>query len=739
MNRIASAVIVAVFAGSLLSCQQHVPPGDALPEEEKEARRALAQTPIALTGRLVSTDGSPIKGATLQLRDEKVTSGDDGSFRFGTLSRRNELLEIQAPGFRPDVIPVSLRRAVNEKEVSLAPHVLTAAAPDQARLLFTGDVSLGRRFIDPEEQTAPDAMPEDSPTALIQVSKPDQGAIKAMSFVKPLFATADYRVVNLESVVTDSPKTPHKTKPYVFFTLPGSLAGLTSIGVDYVGLGNNHIYDYLEAGITDTIRHVESAGFSHSGAGSNLTQALAPYRHAISGKTYSFVSACSVAGEEYDTNFLASDTKGGAADLRETVRVGEVILKETADGNLPVAVFHGGFEYSDRPSANVERHLKAAADEGAVIGIGHHPHTPQGFAWHNGVLLAYSLGNFAFDQDRMETMIGLVVEADFSGAKLDRARVLPVYLEDYRPRMISGALSDAALRRVAWLSHEQGAQLALSNGRAFILRPGNNAARKTRKVTVPVTVDAQGFAVVDARSHLTGTESVVNVAANTAGLKLIPGRDILRFGDFEDHDVDGDEGELARWDTGDEAAFPCVHAARRGVSGLCLVRSDYGGNTASAILRNRVRLPQDGQQPPNRFVSLVGWSLNRGAGKTKIEAEYRSTEGDKTFGNQTVLGSVAEQEDWALFARDFSLPAEPDSPTVTNSPRAFTLRIEHERPKQRDGYVVFDDLAVVAWESGQSGGTLTLPGPHDFDFIRVEAAAGTYELSLDIEEVSVAQ
>ena len=43
------------------------------------------------------------------------------------------------------------------------------------RMLFGGDVSLGRRFLDPTDQTPRDRVPQDHPDALIRVSDPLPG------------------------------------------------------------------------------------------------------------------------------------------------------------------------------------------------------------------------------------------------------------------------------------------------------------------------------------------------------------------------------------------------------------------------------------------------------------------------------------------------------------------------------------------------------------------------------------
>jgi poly-gamma-glutamate capsule biosynthesis protein CapA/YwtB (metallophosphatase superfamily) len=49
-------------------------------------------------------------------------------------------------------------------------------------------------------------------------------------------------------------------------------------------------------------------------------------------------------------------------------------------------------------------------DNGATIFIGHHPHVVQPIEVYNGGVIAYSLGNFVFDEDRFDKSTGLLLE-----------------------------------------------------------------------------------------------------------------------------------------------------------------------------------------------------------------------------------------------------------------------------------------------------------------------------------------
>jgi hypothetical protein len=63
---------------------------------------------------------------------------------------------------------------------------------------------------------------------------------------------------------------------------------------------------------------------------------------------------------------------------------------------------------------------------GADLIIGHHPHVPQPIAVQGEQLVAYSLGNFLFDQGRYETEQGLALRAFFDDQGLRAAQLLPL-------------------------------------------------------------------------------------------------------------------------------------------------------------------------------------------------------------------------------------------------------------------------------------------------------------------------
>ena len=102
-----------------------------------------------------------------------------------------------------------------------------------------------------------------------------------MSFLaglQPLVTGSDALILNLETVLADSPTSPFEgKKPYLGWDNPERTADcLRQLGVTAVSLANNHSMDYGASHLLETRAHLEKAGISAFGAGANRKEAAAP-------------------------------------------------------------------------------------------------------------------------------------------------------------------------------------------------------------------------------------------------------------------------------------------------------------------------------------------------------------------------------------------------------------------------------------------------------------------------------
>lgn len=709
---------------------------DSIPGSELAARQAYFARPVAVRGRVLGGDGAPLPDATVSIGEAFTRSDAAGRFELGGLTRQNRALSIERAGHRPHWAGLQLNVPLEVDWVELPDLRLTPSDPAVVRFLFGGDTSFGRRFLDPRERFGRHEMPEDDPDALIRVSDPLPGSRGVLARMAPLFRRVDFPVINLETVVTRAPVTPHQEKDFAYFSLPESLPALTELGVRYVSLGNNHVYDYLEQGIADTLANVTAAGLAHSGAGRTAEEAFLAHRVELGGHPYSFLSMSSVSGEQFAISYNATADKGGAADLRDDAAVRAAIQREAALGRHPIVQLHTGREYSFAPTGYVFDRLELVAAEKPALIIGHHPHVAQGFGFHGGVFAVHSLGNFLFDQLRLDTMLSMVVQIDLRAGELGAVRAIPIYIEDSVPRPLVGATAERLLRRLAELSAPHGARVLPEAGWGSVVRSGAAAAGAERAVTLEVEVPEQGWTIVDLRGVQRPSESVAHVelALGTSG-RL--GRDILEgHGDFEDIDVDDELYEISRWDVTGASAFPCLSRVYRGTAGLCSVRRAAHQSDSVIPLRNRVRVVGDSEHAPNKSLSLLAYHRGENAGAVRIKASYHASVGEREFGEAIVFERAGGSYDWEPLRVDLALP--PDDPAHPQSyeenARALRIFLRQSPPSEGEALWAVDDVAIVNWDLPLEGTRAEVSTPHARDFLRLEGAPGRYAVGLRFRE-----
>jgi len=707
---------------------------------EQRARDAYDAAPVSLVGRVLDANGEPVSGAEVALSgggldSVSVATDADGRFAFAALERRNRLVSVASDEGRPALAVAVLAVPTDVAEVVLDAFIVDANPAGTTRFLFTGDVALGRRFIDPEEISPLDEVPVPNDAALISTADPGPGSSAVFEHVAALFASVDYPVVNLESPVTDSPNNPHPTKSFVFFTLPGSLPALRDVGVGYVSLGNNHIYDYLEGGLFDTFDALDEVGIAYSGAGQDDATAFAPHRVELGGASYDLVSATSVVGDQHEIDYVAAERKGGAADLRDTAALQASVDNATIAGSVPILQLHTGTEYGQRAETEPGSFFDLALSTGAPLVIGHHPHVTQGIDATDDSLVFHSLGNFAFDQTRLETMLGLAAVVDMRNGRATTAFGVPVYLEDFRPRMIGGVLNAREVRRFGALSDS--VAVYPHGGRGWI-DLDDNAAVVERTATVTVAVGDNGVGIVDLRQVIEPNESLASVAGANGIDRVRVGRDLLTYGDIEDYDADGDFAEAERWDLSRDSLQVCLHRARTGIAGICSFRDSLNSSDSVLAFRHRVRFVGHAEGTPNKDISLYGYLHRENAGDVAIVARYFSSSGGRVFGEEIAFELAAGSSDWLPLVADLDVPDDQEgvsSRSSTAQPRAVRLFLRQSPPDDGVGQVAYDDLAVISWEPDNVGDGRGLVTPNDAEFLRVDGAPGEYEIEVGLRQL----
>jgi len=693
------------------------------------------KTKLALAGTVVDRQGQPISGATVQVlafgaaaanAGRTATTDGSGVFQLGDLDRRSVLLKITRAGYYTEIIPADLHRPASEGSTSVGNLTLTDKRSGRVRLMFVGDTMFGRRFTDEDQ----DGQQETGD--LIRSSSRAADAQKVVSYVADALSSADYAVANLECAVSASPGQEHPYKAYTFYSHPDTLAGLNAAGIDGVSLGNNHVFDYMGTGVYDTINAVADHGLDFTGAEMSETAALdSVIRRTVSGVPLSLqgFSDLRTDGSQL-TNYLLvalDPAKPGALDANDD-NFDEFFAAE--DGRFRVPMLHGGQEYSSYPIDEMRQRFVDLVDGGAGLVVAHHTHTMHGVGLvdpgDGPRFVLMSLGNFIFDQSTFATTQSLIAVADVdetaSGFDVARLELIPVHVENYVPKLLTGRALERHARQLGHLSStlpltptDSGQPDGLRGAVVFPWRQRVVALRDPSQYVSHASDESLSLAVKAGRAgpiaftRTNATDALVGVKTGAAA-KVEVGREILLYGNFEDVDVDGDYLEGFGWEQTDHRYVQSKHAYT-GVAAAVLIRDDDHSNDVEMPLRRTIPIPGGSE------LTLRGHVRADNGGTFKVVTRFYDGDGD-AIGTHERYSHTGGTYGWTQFTASFTAPAGAASIRVS---------LKQSPTVAGEGRVYVDDVALIQWDPAKADGKagLTLPGPNNYGYLRFSDVAAS--------------
>lgn len=242
---------------------------------------------------------------------------------------------------------------------------------------------------------------------------------------------ADIMMVNNEFTYSDRGQ-PLSGKTFTFRAKPEMAAELDRLSVDIVSLANNHVYDYGETALLDTLDTLDQYGIPYVGAGRNLGEAKEIAYFQAGDMRLAYVSATQIE-RSYVYTKEATETGAGVLRTYDPAVFLEVIRKAEETSDFVVVYVHWGTEGTDQVEADQRQLGYQYIDAGADLVIGAHPHCLQGIEFYQGVPIVYSLGNYWFNSRTLNT--GLV-EADVSKEGILELRFVPCLQKGCRTRLI---------------------------------------------------------------------------------------------------------------------------------------------------------------------------------------------------------------------------------------------------------------------------------------------------------------
>lgn len=227
---------------------------------------------------------------------------------------------------------------------------------------------------------------------------------------------AALRIVNLETAVT-ARGTPWPGKGIHYRMHPGNLDCLRSARLSACSLANNHVLDWGQEGLADTLAALDAAGIPHAGAGLDEAQALRPCVLPVAGGDRLLLSAWAAPECGVPPQWAAGPGRPGVAllpdlSLRSAEAVAEAVAAVRAPGDRVVVSLHWGGNWGFALPPEHGDFAHALVDLGAADVVhGHSSHHPLPVEVYRGRAILHGCGDLINDYEGIAPHGGLRSDA----------------------------------------------------------------------------------------------------------------------------------------------------------------------------------------------------------------------------------------------------------------------------------------------------------------------------------------
>ena len=559
--------------------------------------------------------------------------------------------------------------------------------------------------------------------------------------IRPYLQSFDLTTANTECTYSIAGSA-NPIKTYTFRGSPSYLPAIPRNGIQVGNMANNHTGDYGDDALRESLDHNNQIGFNYEGAGLNDGEAWRPAIVYRGGQRIAIFGFCTLTGRQDDPPqepFLeAAPNKGGFNWARRDLIDAE-FAKVRPHVDFLIVQFHVGItEYTITPDAAsgggpairpvndpesdgydaiTDTNAVSLADymiaHGADLVVCHGPHVPQGVVTRpGGKYIAYSTGNFLFDQYLPETFPSITFEADINHySQVREARIRPIWLDGYLPGLARGRAAIRIMNHVASLSQGYGTALVEpSDGSAC--RVVSDSAFFTRVVlpndTLTIAMRTAGSIAESVPVQFGDVGIVDQVEMSLVGTGTLSYRlgidDLYGIGDMED------DGAPSTYDfTSGNGAFD--DSVRYAGSRSLRVRRTSGTSAISVPTVNRYAITRNS----STFYTIYARMLAGTVGTTTLRLDWwRSRVGGAANGTLNIL-SPAVGNTWQEMWGDLSQSNIPNNTACFQ----FNLRNTGTAPTTAN----MDELAFIEWGTGwTTASSLTLPNPHRWTHLQVSSS-----------------
>ena len=193
---------------------------------------------------------------------------------------------------------------------------------------------------------------------------------------------------NLECPATNNKKPIMKCGPCLRAET-SDVMKLKDIGFDVLSLANNHILDYGEKGVEDTLNICKENEIKVVGVGKNCIDAAVPLVCELENKKVGLISFA-----EAEFNLARTDAPG--ANHFDPYQSFDIIEELKRECDYVIVLYHGGIEYYKYPSPLLQKKCRRMAMAGADLILCQHSHCIGTTEEYKKSTIVYGQGNSVF-------------------------------------------------------------------------------------------------------------------------------------------------------------------------------------------------------------------------------------------------------------------------------------------------------------------------------------------------------
>ena len=309
---------------------------------------------------------------------------------------------------------------------------------------FIGDLMLGRQVSEAAARRAPESFWGD---------------------VLPSLRGCDAVFANLETPITAQRREWRRCwKAFRFRADPRVTDVLRAGNVQFVSLANNHILDFENEGLLDTMVHLDAAAIAWAGAGRNSAEAMRPAVLQVGDVKVAVIAFTNTLPE-----FAASANDPGTNHLKVradhiTLGLLDLLVRDLRRQGVSIVVVsvHWGPNLRPWPPRRYRAFAHAVMELDVDVFHGHSAHLLQGIERRGRGVILYDTGDFLDDYwvfPGIRTDRSILFIAEFEQVRLRRLRLIPVSLSSMQTNLAAGGECEAIRRLMQRRSRRLGSDL----------------------------------------------------------------------------------------------------------------------------------------------------------------------------------------------------------------------------------------------------------------------------------------